>query len=640
MNLSIRNSLISFGIVVALAFLGAFAVQTMVVDLLDINGPVYRNISVNNDLVADITPPPLMPIEAYALAYEAQFHSERRDEDIAKIKAIENDYRKEVEEWKKTDLPVDLAAKLNTIVLPKVDKFWSAMNNDLIPILGHSYEEVNPVLDRFVIAYRDQRQAFEALNKETKALLNDNMEMAKAKTNLYINGARFAALIAALVFGIGLFAIMRHVIGPMTSLTGYLTRLSQGDYSMDIPYLGRKDEIGSAALAVEALKESQKSKSQLEAEMELHRVQAEKNRIADQMQAESDAAERLQEATSGLAHGLKQLAAGNLDFQLAEAFAPEFEDLRNDFNISVLQLNEALGAVYESVGSLSGGTGEISAGVNDLSKRTETQAASLEQTVAAVGQITENVAISAKRAEVAQSVAVQANASATSSGEVVSKAVIAMTRIEDSAKSIANIISVIDEIAFQTNLLALNAGVEAARAGDAGRGFAVVAQEVRELAQRSATAAKEIKGLISASTREVATGANLVYETGKSLQVIGAQVTAINEHIHVIAMASREQSIALAEVNTAINHFDQNTQLNASMVEESSAAAQSLLGECTQLEKLVSRFKLGRDVLSAHAVRSLRNKGREMADETVSGNARAAQPHARRANRVSSDFDF
>ena len=637
MKLSIRNSIISFGVIIGTALVGAFVVQTMVVDLLDINGPVYRDVSINKDLIAEITPPSFMPIEAYALAYEAQFHSERKVEDVARIKAIEGEYRRAVEKWNTIDLPADEAAKLKNDVLPKVDAFWAAMNNDLIPILGHGYEELNPVLDKFVVAYRDQRDAVAALSKETKDLLNKNLEAATATTSFYINLGRFAGVAVVLAFAIGLLAIMRYVIGPMTSMTGYLTRLVDGDSSMDIPYRDRKDEIGSVAHAVHALKESQQGKVRMEAEMELNRVQAEKNRIADQKQAEADAAQRLQRATSGLAHGLKQLAAGNLDFQLTEAFSAEFEDLRNDFNLSVLQLNEALAAVYESVGNLSGGTGEISAGVNDLSKRTETQAASLEETVAAVGQITENVSISAKRAEVAQSVAVQANASATASGEVVSKAVDAMTRIEDSAKSIANIIGVIDEIAFQTNLLALNAGVEAARAGDAGRGFAVVAQEVRELAQRSAVAAKEIKGLITASTREVETGAKLVYETGKSLQVIGAQVNSINDHIHVITVAAREQSTALAEVNIAINHFDQNTQMNASMVEESSAAAESLLSECAQLEKLVLRFRLSGEESGRQFVHALRSKRQEMghaADHQASGHHATAHPALTLPNRA------
>jgi methyl-accepting chemotaxis protein len=176
---------------------------------------------------------------------------------------------------------------------------------------------------------------------------------------------------------------------------------------------------------------------------------------------------------------------------------------------------------------------------------------------------------------------------------VVANAVNAMHRIEQSSSQISNIIGVIDEIAFQTNLLALNAGVEAARAGEAGKGFAVVAQEVRELAQRSAQAAKEIKDLIRNSTDEVSTGVKLVQETGEALKVIEAQVVTINAQLDAIATSAREQSVGLAEVNTAVNQMDQVTQQNAAMVEESTAASASLASEVTRMREIIAEFRLG-----------------------------------------------
>ncbi len=227
-----------------------------------------------------------------------------------------------------------------------------------------------------------------------------------------------------------------------------------------------------------------------------------------------------------------------------------------------------------------------------MSKRTESQAASLDETTEALAQITQHVASSAKRVAEARTVAAQANDSARKSGTVVANAEEAMGRIEESSAKIANIISVIDEIAFQTNLLALNAGVEAARAGDAGKGFAVVAQEVRALAGRSADAAREIKALIEHSSREVAGGVAHVRDTGDALNTISGHIVAINELMDAITRASGEQSTSLDAVNRALGTLDQVTQQNVSMVERTDAATTGLANEASHLRDMVGRFKL------------------------------------------------
>ncbi len=239
------------------------------------------------------------------------------------------------------------------------------------------------------------------------------------------------------------------------------------------------------------------------------------------------------------------------------------------------------------------GTDEIRTAADNLSKRTEQQAASLEETAAALEEITMTVKDSSRRAEEAGSIVAKAKQDAEKSGMVVQQAVLAMGAIENSSREISNIIGVIDEIAFQTNLLALNAGVEAARAGDAGRGFAVVAQEVRELAQRSAKAAKEIKGLILNSGSQVKNGVALVGETGLSLSTIVNYVNQINEHIGAIVQTTREQSLALQEVNTAVNLLDQGTQQNAAMVEQSTGATQSLADEIGHISGMLRAFDTG-----------------------------------------------
>ncbi|MEK1868339.1 MAG: methyl-accepting chemotaxis protein, partial [Ensifer adhaerens] len=216
----------------------------------------------------------------------------------------------------------------------------------------------------------------------------------------------------------------------------------------------------------------------------------------------------------------------------------------------------------------------------------------LEETAAAVDQITVTVRSSAERAGEANHAVIQTKRSADSSATVVTNAIAAMGRIEEASRQIEQIIEVIDDIAFQTNLLALNAGIEAARAGEAGKGFAVVAQEVRELAQRSAEAAREIKGLINKSTNEVNAGSHLVKETGEVLASISAQIVTVSQHVEMIATASRDQAVALNEVNGSVNQMDQMTQQNASMVEEATATSRALSNQADTLMMLVEQFRL------------------------------------------------
>ncbi|WP_420479132.1 methyl-accepting chemotaxis protein [Brevundimonas sp. FT23028] len=291
------------------------------------------------------------------------------------------------------------------------------------------------------------------------------------------------------------------------------------------------------------------------------------------------------QALTGLSHG-------NLASTVEEVFPDAYRPLRDDFNAAVSQLNRAMGAVSDNAGAIQSGSSEISQAADDLSRRTEQQAASLEETAAALDQITATVNKTASGARQASDVVQGARGDAETSGVVVRDAVAAMSAIEQSSSQISQIIGVIDEIAFQTNLLALNAGVEAARAGDAGRGFAVVASEVRALAQRSAEAAREIKTLISASSGQVASGVDLVGQTGEALERIVNRVAEIDELVSEIAASAQEQAVGLQQVNTAINQMDQVTQQNAAMVEQTTAASHALSQQAESLSRSVGRFQL------------------------------------------------
>ena len=421
----------------------------------------------------------------------------------------------------------------------------------------------------------------------------------------------FVAAILVMLIAVGLsFMNYMLVSRPLSKLSAATARLANGDLDVQID-AGGKDEIGQMAASMHIFREAALANKRLEKEAEAARLRTESDRRADQQRAEEEAAERLRTATAGLAAGLKRLADGDLSFQLDESFAPDFEALRHDFNQSISKLAGTLSAISNSVSTMETGTREISTSADDLAKRTEQQAAALEQTAAAVEEITSNVTNSTKRTEEARSVASQANESASQSSKVVATAEEAMRKIEHSSQQISNIIGVIDEIAFQTNLLALNAGVEAARAGEAGKGFAVVAQEVRELAQRSANAAKEIKQLIHNSSTEVSHGVDLVRQASGALRTIGGFITEMNTHMDAIALAAKEQSTGLAEVNHAVNSMDQTTQRNAAMVEESNAASAALASEAARLRELIANFRLAST--NNAAVAALNQTARAMA---------------------------
>ncbi|ORE97137.1 methyl-accepting chemotaxis protein [Aurantimonas sp. 22II-16-19i] len=416
------------------------------------------------------------------------------------------------------------------------------------------------------------------------------------KTLLW-SGLLLAVLIASAL------PIARSISRPINQMTAAMRRLASGEQSVEIPAQGRGDEIGQMAGAVQIFKEQAIERLRLEKEAEASRV-SEAQAKQRQADLEHAKAEDLRAFMGVVDASFDRLSSGDLTVRMSGPVAQEFEPIKAKFNASVEELEQAIGRVVGTVGTIRVGLNEITVASNDLAHRTEQQAASLEETVAALGQVTSAVNQTADGASEARKSADAARLKATRGGEIVAQAVTAMSEIESSSQQISQIIGVIDEIAFQTNLLALNAGVEAARAGEAGKGFAVVAQEVRALAQRSAEAAKEIKSLITTSSDQVGRGVDLVTASGKSLDEIVAEVAGMAEVIAQIAESAREQATSLREVSGAADQMDKVTQQNAAMVEQSTAAAQTLSAETDGLAQTIARFKTAQTRNAASPARS------------------------------------
>lgn len=470
------------------------------------------------------------------------------------------------------------------------------------------------------------QQAVEALLDEVVAHQDAVGPAAAATFATTLQLTIVIGLLGALAGGATALLIGRSTAGEISAITGAMTRLAKGDLTATAPGAEFDHEIGRMARALEVFKQNAAQMTQLAAEKADADARAEQVRV-EAMAALADAfgavvdravagdfsariearfddaalvglAEGVNRLLASVEHGLQEtqnvfgaLAEGDLNRRMEGAFAGAFAELQSNVNATTERLSDLVGEIIGASDTLQRDAQAIASGGRSLSSRAEQQASSLEETAATMEEMAATIKTNAENAVHASNLAAQATNQADQGGVVVERAVTAMGAIEASARRISEIVGVIDGIAFQTNLLALNAAVEAARAGDAGKGFAVVAAEVRALAQRSAEAAKDIRGLIDMSARQVGQGVDLVRSTGAALEGILEAIRRVDGSVRDITEASAQQASGVEEISSAISHLDQITQQNSALADESANSAQRLQSEASKLSELVSFFQ-------------------------------------------------
>ncbi len=531
-----------------------------------VGGTVQNRIDSVTGFTADILPPPLYIVEPTLKARQSIDDPAHLAQYRADLADLEKQYRASLARWTSDDVDPALAEELRTSVAKEADAFWQEVDTVLLPALARSdaagaaasKQQLDTIFAR-------ERSAIMQLTAHATAARDALVSTSTTAVSVLLvvmalaGGATVALILAAVRL------LSRHVLDPLAETVEGMTAMAAGDLEAGRRSVHRDDEIGEMTRAIDVFRSAAK--------------------------AQREDARKQAAVVAEMGTALGQLAEGDLVHRITASFPAEYEALRGAYNAAAERLDSVLSRVGGTAGSVSTGAAEIRTASSDLANRNQSQAASVEESSAAMQRVATLVSATANRTREVEAEIGMTTQDAEAGGVLVGEAMAAMSAIERSSQEIGRIVDLIDSIAFQTNLLALNAGVEAARAGDAGRGFAVVAAEVRALAQRSADAASEIRTLIAASSREVTGGVSLVGRTREALGAMVSRVGHLAQLMSEIAHATQDQSASLDQVSTTVSGMDTMTQRNAAMVEETAAAARSLAEEAGELATAVSRFR-------------------------------------------------
>lgn len=521
-----------------------------------------------------------------SLARSAQLLPPLRD----RLQASTDRARKAVAKLHRLDQSADLKKALEKLV-----NYGNP--NVAIPYLRES--ELAAMVSGWELAAKNRQISANLTISVEKAAVQarDLMRSAVAESYATINRGRIGlfaivGLCAFVLLGSWLY-VNGDVLQRLHSLYGAVVGLASGDFNVKIPK-GGSDELAQMAGALETFKRNAIERQRLERETQEERARVEQVRQRALSEEAATNQERIN-AINVIGAGLSKLAGKDLTYRFDTRLPDAYRQIQIDFDHMNNEIRKIILRMSQASRSVTGATVEIGAGMSDLSVRSEQQAAAIEETAASLEELAATVRLNANNAQAANDAASSTRELAASGGEIAGRAVAAMADIEQSSHRIAEIVDLIEEIAFQTNILALNAAVEAARAGDAGRGFAVVANEVRSLAQRSGQALKDIKVLISTSNSKVVEGVALVEKASAALTDIKSSTRQVAESVSEIAAATQEQAAGIDQVSKAVSNMDESTQRNAALVEEANAILRTAQGQIDDLHAAIASFETGEE---------------------------------------------